>query len=210
MLFRSAGIGGGASGYHQLNVYSGTASRVGVRVVGQSSQTGDLQQWTNSSGTVLASVDASGNISDISSTKLLSPIGSGSDDAPTIQALIDAGKKEIRLGSGQWTFSTRIKIPNGVTLRGIGASSTSTTGTRVNAVALIASEGTVRDITFTGASENSQTDIGGGIAVLGGRVIDCSVTNSKFVLAPTRQPHGYLKNFMSKMQSSYEIGRAHV
>lgn len=180
-----------------------STSSVGLIIKAYGSQTANLQEWQDSAGTVLAKIDASGNITDASNTKWLSPIGSGSDDAPTIQALIDAGKKEIRLGSGQWTFSTRIKVPNGVTLRGIGSSTTSTTGTRVNAVALIASEGTVRDITFTGASENSQNEIGGGIAVLGGRVISCSVTDSRYVLAPTRQPHGYLKNFMSKMQGSY-------
>ena len=181
-----------------------SASSIGLIVKGYASQTANLQEWQNNSGTVITSVDANGNISDASNTKWLSPIGSGSDDAPTIQALIDAGKKEIRLGSGQWTFSTRIKIPNGVTLRGIGSSTTSTTGTRVNAVALIASEGTVRDIMFTGAGENAQSELGGGgIAVLGGRVINCSVNDSRWVLAPTRQPHGYLKNFMSKMQGGY-------
>ena len=180
-----------------------STSSVGLIIKAYGSQTANFQEWQDSAGTVLAKIDASGNITDASNTKWLSPIGSGSDDAPIIQALIDAGKKEIRLGSGQWTFSTRIKVPNGVTLRGIGSSTTSTTGTRVNAVALIASEGTVRDITFTGASENSQNEIGGGIAVLGGRVINCSVTDSRWVLAPTRQPHGYLKNFMSRMQGGY-------
>lgn len=182
--------------------YATTQTTAIIKAV--SSQTADLQQWQNSAGTVTASVDPAGNITDASNTAWLSPIGSGSNDAPTIQALIDAGKKEIRLGSGQWTFSTRIKVPNGVTIRGTGTSRSSTTGTRVNAVALIASEGTVRDIMFTGAGENAQSELGGGgIAVLGGRVIDCSVTDSRWVLAPTRQPHGYLKNFMSRMQGGY-------
>ena len=190
-------------GSAMLSLTPGYFGNVGAVIRGMSGQTADLQQWQNSAGTNMAIVDATGNITDASNTKWLSPIGSGSNDAPTIQALIDAGKKEIRLGSGQWTFSTRIKIPNGVTVRGIGTSTTTTTGTRVNTVALIASEGTVRDITFTGAGENSQSELGGGIAVLGGRIIDCSVTDSRYVLAPTRQPHGYLKNFMSKMQSGY-------
>lgn len=185
-------------------IYATSASTIGAVIRGAASQTANLQEWQDSAGIVLAKIDASGNITDASNTKWLSPIGSGSDDAPTIQALIDAGKKEIRLGSGQWTFSTRIKVPNGVTIRGTGTSRSSTTGTRVNAVALIASEGTVRDIMFTGAGENAQSELGGGgIAVLGGRVIDCSITDSRWVLAPTRQPHGYLKNFMSKMQGSY-------
>ena len=200
-----------ASGSY-LQVNAGTSIDIIARVVAQptfrvrgvSGQTASLQQWQSSSGTVLANVDSSGNITDASNTAWLSPIGGGSNDAVAIQELIDAGKKEIRLGSGQWTFSTRIKVPNGVTIRGTGTSSSSTTGTRVNAVALIASEGTVRDIMFTGAGENAQSELGGGgIAVLGGRVIDCSVTDSRWVLAPTRQPHGYLKNFMSKMQGGY-------
>ena len=181
-----------------------TGNIVPLLIRGMASQTANLQNWQNSAGTTLASVDSSGNITDASNTAWLSPIGSGSNDAVAIQALIDAGKKEIRLGSGQWTFSTRIKVPNGVTIRGTGTSRSSTTGTRVNAVALIASEGTVRDIMFTGAGENAQSELGGGgIAVLGGRVIDCSVTDSRWVLAPTRQAHGYLKNFMSKMQGGY-------
>ena len=181
-----------------------SATSIGLVIKAAASQTANLQEWQNSAGTVTASVDPAGNITDASNTAWLSPIGSGSNDAPTIQALIDAGKKEIRLGSGQWTFSTRIKVPNGVTIRGTGTSRSSTTGTRVNAVALIASEGTVRDIMFTGAGENAQSELGGGgIAVLGGRVIDCSVNDSRWVLAPTRQPHGYLKNFMSRMQGGY-------
>ena len=196
---------GTATGYGAwINVQPALASDKGIIVRGATSQTANLQEWQNSAGTALTSVDASGNITDASNTAWLSPIGSGSNDATAIQTLIDAGKKEIRLGSGQWTFSTRIKVPNGVTLRGIGTSRSSITGTRVNAVALIASEGTVRDIMFTGAGENAQSELGGGgIAVLGGRVIDCSVNDSRWVLAPTRQAHGYLKNFMSKMQGTY-------
>lgn len=187
-----------------IDIIARVVAQPTFRVRGVSGQTASLQQWQSSAGTVLASIDASGNITDASNTALLSPIGSGSNDATAIQALIDSGKKEIRLGSGQWTFSTRIKVPNGVTIRGTGTSRSSTTGTRVNAVALIASEGTVRDIMFTGAGENSQSELGGGgIAVLGGRVIDCSVNDSRWVLAPTRQAHGYLKNFMSKMQGTY-------
>ena len=49
-----------------LNVNALSAGNVGIIVQGVSSQTGDLQQWRNSSGTVLAKVDANGNFSAIS------------------------------------------------------------------------------------------------------------------------------------------------
>lgn len=57
-----AGIGAGVNGTYQLNIGVGTANRVGIRIYGNSSQAYDLQQWTNSSGTVLAKVDKDGNI----------------------------------------------------------------------------------------------------------------------------------------------------
>jgi len=46
----------------QLNVRVQTAARVGVAVRGAASQTGNLQEWQNSSGTVLTSVDSGGRI----------------------------------------------------------------------------------------------------------------------------------------------------
>ena len=46
----------------RASVTSDNASKVGLGVRGASSQTADLQQWLNSSGTVLSKVDASGII----------------------------------------------------------------------------------------------------------------------------------------------------
>lgn len=48
------------------NINIASASTVGLTVKGASSQASDLQQWQNSSGTVLAKVDANGNFSAIS------------------------------------------------------------------------------------------------------------------------------------------------
>lgn len=45
-----------------LNVVSQATTTIGLMVQGVASQTADLQQWQNSSATVLAKIDASGNI----------------------------------------------------------------------------------------------------------------------------------------------------
>jgi hypothetical protein len=47
--------------YGTLSVAANSASTIGAVIRGASSQTSDLQQWQNSSGTVLAKVSASGN-----------------------------------------------------------------------------------------------------------------------------------------------------
>ena len=52
-----------AFGNTWLSVQSRFAAEVGLVVRGQASQTGNLQEWQNSSGTVLAKVEPSGNIS---------------------------------------------------------------------------------------------------------------------------------------------------
>jgi len=44
----------------QASIYARTAATVGVVVKGAASQTANLQQWQNSAGTVLASIDANG------------------------------------------------------------------------------------------------------------------------------------------------------
>lgn len=49
-----------------INVVIGNSTHKGVVIRGQSSQTENLQEWQNSSGTVLSSVDSSGAISAIS------------------------------------------------------------------------------------------------------------------------------------------------
>jgi hypothetical protein len=46
----------------QLGVAAGAANRVGIAIQGAASQTADLQEWQNSGGTVLASVNAAGMI----------------------------------------------------------------------------------------------------------------------------------------------------
>ena len=52
----------------ELSVYSTVATQKGIVIKGAASQTADLQQWQNSAGTVLANVDASGNIYTSSTT----------------------------------------------------------------------------------------------------------------------------------------------
>jgi hypothetical protein len=46
----------------QAQVTVNTASDIGMIVKGAASQTGDLQQWQNSSAAILASVDSAGNL----------------------------------------------------------------------------------------------------------------------------------------------------
>ncbi|NDB60748.1 hypothetical protein EB001_20230, partial [bacterium] len=47
-------------------IAGGNAAQIALRIYGASSQTADLQQWINSSNTVMAKVDANGNFSAIS------------------------------------------------------------------------------------------------------------------------------------------------
>jgi hypothetical protein len=54
------GIGGALSSGAMAGVFNTTAGDVGFIVRGAASQTGDLQQWQNSAGTVLAEVTAAG------------------------------------------------------------------------------------------------------------------------------------------------------
>lgn len=54
--------GSDSSPLGSATIYSSTAALIGVVIRGAASQTADLQQWQNSAGTVLAKVDASGNI----------------------------------------------------------------------------------------------------------------------------------------------------
>jgi hypothetical protein len=68
--YGSSGTGSNYGGYFQsastrgVSLYSvaGNAATKGLVVAGAASQTGDLTEWQNNSGTVLAKVDASGNI----------------------------------------------------------------------------------------------------------------------------------------------------
>jgi fibronectin-binding autotransporter adhesin len=68
--YASSGTGSNYGGYFQsastggtsLFSVAGNAATLGLVVRGAASQTGDLTEWQNSSGTVLAKVDASGNI----------------------------------------------------------------------------------------------------------------------------------------------------
>jgi hypothetical protein len=72
-IYGNAGFGGAtpASGYGLKAFTNGNASVVGILVKGASGQTANLQEWQNSSGTVLASLSASGVFSAISKSFLI-------------------------------------------------------------------------------------------------------------------------------------------
>ena len=56
------GLGGNPSTSTYLAVYTRAASIVGAIIKGAASQTANLQEWQNSSGTVLANIDPSGSL----------------------------------------------------------------------------------------------------------------------------------------------------
>lgn len=73
--FAFFGVGTGVSLTAMNNTLITSASLVGVIVKGAASQTADLHQWQNSSGTVLARVDASGGVRLDTSSTNTSPFG---------------------------------------------------------------------------------------------------------------------------------------
>jgi len=91
------GVGAGLSPVQldaaSLNVSPSDAANLGIRVKGLASQTNNLTQWENSSGTVIAQVDAAGEISstglDVTGNIIVSGTVDGRDIA-TDGAIIDA------------------------------------------------------------------------------------------------------------------------
>jgi hypothetical protein len=57
-----AAVGGGPQAYSQLIIQTNSATRNGLVIKAASSQTANLQEWQNNSGTVLASIDPNGQI----------------------------------------------------------------------------------------------------------------------------------------------------
>jgi hypothetical protein len=81
-LFRNTGhttVGGYADLGGQLNVWNQVAAEPATVVRGAASQTADLQQWQNSAGSVLAKIDASGNLS-VAGGPVLQPSANGGYD----------------------------------------------------------------------------------------------------------------------------------
>ena len=52
----------GLNNTYQVQVVNGAAARIGLMVQGAASQSGNLTEWQNSSGTVLAKIDSAGNL----------------------------------------------------------------------------------------------------------------------------------------------------
>lgn len=72
-------IGSGTALAGRLGVHSGTATTIGAVIRGSASQSASLQEWQSSAGTVLAKVDASGNITapTLTTTGNISVVGGG-------------------------------------------------------------------------------------------------------------------------------------
>lgn len=88
-----AGLNPGQIDAASLNVSPSDTASLGIKVKGLASQTGNLTQWENSSGTVIAQVDAAGEISstglDVTGNIIVSGTVDGRDIA-TDGAIIDA------------------------------------------------------------------------------------------------------------------------
>jgi hypothetical protein len=72
IIFASNGIYGGGGNLGSINSFNapfGTTTSVSMAIRARASQTADMQQWQNSGGTVVAKVDASGNITAASIVK---------------------------------------------------------------------------------------------------------------------------------------------
>lgn len=91
----------GASGIVAGFTNVGSASSKVMVVKGQTSQSGNLQEWQNSSGTVLASADSAGNIS---TPRLIAPIHSSSSSLQLWHAdnVADAASSGISFGYSNW------------------------------------------------------------------------------------------------------------
>ena len=79
-------------------IYTGTASNIGLIIKAASSQTGDLQQWQNSAGTVLSRVGSSG---EISTNNLLSQQGGLTCIVLGVQRNVGLATNNPNFGSGQ-------------------------------------------------------------------------------------------------------------
>ena len=77
-------IGGNVISGTRTVIYTGLATEKGLVIQGAASQTANLQEWQNSAGTALASVDAAGKV--ISNALAAVPVVSGAGNSLTIAA----------------------------------------------------------------------------------------------------------------------------
>lgn len=100
-----ANLNGGAFGYNYsqfgatvgIRPGSGSTSNIALSIRGEPSQTGDLQQWQDSSGSVLSRVDGSGNIKTTKSFIQIGTIG-------TTYALDTAGNEAVYAANATVNF----------------------------------------------------------------------------------------------------------
>ena len=126
-----------------VGIYTNTASSIGLIVRGTASQTADLQEWQDSNGTVLAKVDASGNITATSFVGGLT--GNVSGNASTATALATPRNINGVAFDGSAAITITAANPNALTI-GTGLSGTSYTGSGAVTIAI---DSTVSTLTGT-------------------------------------------------------------
>lgn len=160
---------GGATASAKLHVKSNSTSKITQILQAFASQTADITEWQNSSNTVLAKVDASGNITGNTIIK------SGGTSSQFLKA--DGGVDSTAYGTGSVT-SVSVTTANGVS--GTVANSTTTpaitltlgaiTPTSVNTIVLSGSSTPTLAVTGTttvsGSNTGDQTNITGNAATV--------------------------------------------
>ena len=171
-------VGGNVISGTRTVVYTGLATEKGLVIQGAASQTANLQEWQNSAGTALASVDAAGNFS-------VAAITSGTWNGTAI-TVAKGGTNLTALG----TANQVLAVNAGATAL---AYVTPTSGT----VTSVAGAGTVSGLTLTGtvtstgsltlggtlSAVTSLNSLTGGLSVVGGANITVTTAGSNITIA---------------------------
>lgn len=157
-------------------IINAAASQIGLAIKANSTTPGDIQQWQNSSGTALAKVDSSGNLTAAkhittggASTQFVK--GDGTLDSSTYltNAVTSLAGTTNQITASASTGSVTLSLPSAVTMPGsltvTGDLTVNGTTTTINATTLV-----VDDINIELGSVTTPTDAtaaGGGITLKG-------------------------------------------
>ena len=107
---------------------------------------------------------------------------SGGDDAPAIQAAIDAAAPShgtVSLGGGVFALGAELMVTNGVTLVGQGMSETTLRQTAPHRVMTVRDGSRVEDLAITGGRTTSNWTHGAGALVYDGTISRCHVHHNR-------------------------------
>ena len=145
-----------------LHVVNSTASTKALIVQGAASQTANLQEWQNSAGTVLASVDAAGKV--ISNALAAIPVTSGL--TASVTAASSSG------GILTYTATNTFTVGRTVSVTGLGI----TSGATLNIAGMTIA--TASATQFTVVNDTVGVSSGTGTATAGGNTIATSASNA--------------------------------